>query len=110
MADTKHTQLPWKVSEVSGWPSDICDADGELLATAYPMTIGGEDAGEANAAFIVRACNAHDQLVAALKLLCDTIDAHEIESLSCDRDGEKYCDCLRSNAAAARAALTAAEA
>lgn len=28
-------------------------------------------------------------------MLCETINAHEIESLSCDRDGQEYCDCLR---------------
>lgn len=27
--------------------------------------------------------------------LVGVIEAHEIESLSCDRDGETYCDCLR---------------
>ena len=44
-----------------------------------------------------------------LELLCDTIDAHEIESHSCDRDGEIYCDCLRNNAKLARAAIRAAK-
>ncbi len=43
-----------------------------------------------------------------LELLCDTIDAHEIESHSCDRDGYIYCDCLRNNAKLARAALDTA--
>lgn len=27
--------------------------------------------------------------------LCGVVEAHEIESLSCDRDGETYCECLR---------------
>lgn len=31
-------------------------------------------------------------------MLCETIKAHDIESLSCDRDGEEYCDCLRKQA------------
>ncbi len=43
-----------------------------------------------------------------LELLCDTIDAHEIESQSCDRDSYIYCDCLRNNAKLARAAIDAA--
>lgn len=34
-----------------------------------------------------------------LHWLCETIAAHEIESLSCDRDGETYCDCLKKEAA-----------
>lgn len=47
------------------------------------------------------------ELRSKLELLCDTIDAHEIESHSCDRDGEIYCDCLRNNAKLARAAIDA---
>jgi hypothetical protein len=29
-----------------------------------------------------------------LKQLIELIEAHEITCFSCDRDGEKYCDCL----------------
>ena len=48
------------------------------------------------------------ELRSKLELLCDTIDAHEIESQSCDRDGYIYCDCLRNNAKLARDALNSA--
>jgi hypothetical protein len=61
MSDTKHTPTPWGESN---YPGDIVDSDGELLATAYSMD-DGICAG-ANAAFIVRAVNSHEQLVAAL--------------------------------------------
>ena len=33
-----------------------------------------------------------------LKQIVEVIEAHEIESLSCDRDGNEYCDCLRRSA------------
>lgn len=38
------------------------------------------------------------QLEKALRDLTDCIQAHEIESLSCDRDGETHCECLRNMA------------
>lgn len=43
-----------------------------------------------------------DALKAKLTRLVATIEAHEIESLSCDRDGEKYCECLKNAAKAAK--------
>jgi hypothetical protein len=63
-----HTKLNWKTS---GTPAhvgeefhlNIFGSDGYACARAY-----GENAGEcrANAAYIVKACNNHDELVAAL--------------------------------------------
>ena len=42
-----------------------------------------------------------------LEHLCATVEAHEIESLDCDRRGEEYCNCLRKAVAKARAHLAA---
>jgi hypothetical protein len=65
--ETKHTPTPWKVNDCrdSGWMDNaiyIAKDSGENLARVY------KDYGnvEANAAFIVRAVNAHDELVAKL--------------------------------------------
>lgn len=44
-------------------------------------------------------------LAAALKHLVEVIEAHEIESLSCDRDGNEYCDCLQNAATEAKRLL-----
>ena len=44
-------------------------------------------------------------LRAALSEIIAVIEAHEIESLSCDRDGEKYCECLRDLAQKAKLLL-----
>ena len=41
----------------------------------------------------------------AAKALTGTLAAHEIESRSCDRDGKRYCECVREQAAALEAAL-----
>lgn len=35
-----------------------------------------------------------NEIEKALKLLIETIEAHDVDSLSCDRDGNHYCDCL----------------
>ena len=43
----------------------------------------------------------------AARALVDAIQAHDIESLSCDRDGEIYCECVSRAAASLRARLDA---
>lgn len=66
-AKTKGTPLPWEVHEVE-------DA-GEVISRGFRQVGGmgintGEDVelfSKADAEFIVRACNSHDALVAALK-------------------------------------------
>jgi hypothetical protein len=35
-----------------------------------------------------------ERLIEAGELIKETINSHEIETLDCDRRGEKYCDCL----------------
>jgi hypothetical protein len=69
--DIKHTPTPWYVSIEDGMPilgangaricdTDVCDADSELQALAQ------ETQQAVDAAFIVRACNAHEDLTEAL--------------------------------------------
>lgn len=41
-----------------------------------------------------RRAAAYAALVEALTHLLGVIDAHELESLDCDRSADKYCDCL----------------
>lgn len=79
----KHTKLPWKVYELDGsigvQPLDIqrgdicCTHDpidnpkgANAFDTARPVT-----EGRANAQFIVKACNAHEELVSILKELIE---------------------------------------
>jgi hypothetical protein len=56
-----HSLLPWSISPAAAW--DIEAADGQSVGLAY----GAHAGRNADAAFIVRACNAHHELVAALK-------------------------------------------
>lgn len=74
---TEHTKTPWVVDEVrtqSGRAFRI--GSGEMLRAGKGCCIIYDDhpgnpdnERAANAAFIVRSCNAHDELVAALKPL-----------------------------------------
>jgi len=60
--NTKHTPGPWIV-RTSG---EVGTAD-EMLASVYPIEATRTEERRANAAFIVRACNSHDDLLAALE-------------------------------------------
>lgn len=48
-----------------------------------------------------------ERLKAALAQLVATLEAHEVSSLSCDRDGETYCCCVHDETSKARKALDA---
>lgn len=72
--DTKHTPTPWH-SISHSWAHTSIIADASTIALLDIEDEATEDNQEelealkvANAEFIVRACNAHDQLVAAVKL------------------------------------------
>ena len=57
----------------------------------------------------LRAANASaDVLAAEVRGLLAVIDAHDIDTLDCDRTDNKYCDCLRRQLDKARHALVAA--
>ena len=67
-----HTALPWELGRTIGGYIDIDALDGHIPWTALArvvVEVDGKrsDEGEANAAFIVRACNSHYQLVSALR-------------------------------------------
>lgn len=61
----QHTPTPWHVSPLDSSRYMVCHDDGFVIATVSPE--GNRTL--ANAAFIVRACNSHAQLVAALERL-----------------------------------------
>jgi hypothetical protein len=76
--ETKHTPGPW-FTKRQGFSTVYVEArlrDGWIqeVAACGPTEAGSEQQ-EANAEFIVRACNSHDQLVAALKAARDLIYA-----------------------------------
>lgn len=73
-AKTVHTALPWKAIE----RGNIVDANGSGVACAYRGPAGQQSEA---AALIVRACNAHDDLVKSLREVhqaCDWLMAQVI--------------------------------
>lgn len=67
-SNAQHTPTPWFLSG-SGIRIRDKSPEGNDIAWAEPNFAGGfDDVSRANAAFIVRACNAHEELVAALEL------------------------------------------
>lgn len=69
---SEHTPVPWERTILSdGVESEIVNQNGQVIATTSvdaPETIQEH---EANAEFIVRACNAHQVLLDALKVALD---------------------------------------
>lgn len=57
-----HTALPWADSKYG----EICGPDGDIVPV-YRFALSSSTTAKANAAFIVRACNSHYQLVSALQ-------------------------------------------
>lgn len=76
---TEKTPLPWCVSS----SFIICDAEAHILAnclhTGIPALDVPFDARIANAAFIVKACNCHDELITALNV-CKSYLRHSSDS------------------------------
>jgi len=93
--NAQHTPTPWHTGEGKA-ERIIYAADGFAVADATVFHGLHVESPTANAAFIVRACNAHDELVAALKGLLD--DMRDIRGI----DPEEY---KPESFAAARAAL-----
>jgi hypothetical protein len=72
-----HTPLPWRndgpqiFKRSDGWEfieyGIVSDATGEVVTTVH--TLRGNERAEADAAFIVRACNLHDELLEMCKVL-----------------------------------------
>ena len=101
--NVRHTPGPWANN---GGRIEACEP---YTSQSINVAVVGEanhqtPTDTANARLIAAA----PELLEALESLVATIAAHDIESLSCDRDGEKYCDCLRGAANNARAAIAKA--
>ena len=62
----KHTPTPWSYQHKSDAYTHIIRGPNNRFICQFHQST--DDTTKANAAFIVRACNAHDQLVEALEL------------------------------------------
>ena len=71
---TTHTALPWHTN-LRSHPSDQVFSD-DLIVADCKWTNHTPDVREANSEFIVRACNAHLELVAALEMSLDWLASY----------------------------------
>lgn len=65
--ETKHTPTPWRVVSGTLIKDELMPFDRDERDTSLIASTGGQaasDKAQANAAFIVRACNSHEQLMA----------------------------------------------
>jgi hypothetical protein len=92
---TKHTPTPWKVSGPTYYTAErgnaapyagvsIKAASGESVCTIPSSVKRGALQRDADYQFIVTACNAHDELVAALRDCVQAIES-EIDAAGDDR-------------------------
>ena len=68
MSETAHTPLPWHIFD----GHVIASKNNGTVAFAYGSM--ADTRGETNAAFIVKACNAHHDLVEAVKAQHEALD------------------------------------
>lgn len=73
-----HTALPWSARKASHGPIDIVAADGRDILTMFGG--GVDEKPQANAAYIVTACNAFPALVEAGNRLISLFD--ELQSIT----------------------------
>ena len=83
-----HTPTPWELSEkenfMGSWEIlDGDNSDNTIAMTSYRLGTTDEEKQKANAEFIVRACNSHDELVKALKEIA-SYSPHCCEDCPCD--------------------------
>lgn len=97
MSDSKHAPTPWQWIDTG----ILTDAQGDEVDTCCLYD-------EADAAFIIRAVNAHDELVAALHGLLHIADALEESHEPLSDDGANCCMACDTRMAA-RSALAKVE-
>lgn len=84
---SKHTPTPWEVTRGKViWIDSIYEATGPI-ATLIPEVEGVDDQ-DANAVFIVKACNNHDALVSALGGLLTECALAAMDGVSVPADSE----------------------
>ena len=90
--ETKHTETPWNY-KAPGFPTVFAEAlNGWVVADCGVISsISDYSTCRANAEFIVRACNSHDELLEALEALVSHVLEYERVNHLHPNPGRKYC-------------------
>ncbi len=105
MNETAHTPTPWEAQSIDetgrerGAVSIIGSNFGGLVAAALPWPTELDDGDfrrvQANAEFIVRAVNAHDDMLAALQSILANTEESAIKHTSYEWLAKDIADCAR---------------
>lgn len=91
---TQHTPTPWKAALGFNHRQKRYDIEGpdhsNETATSAIALIVAQDLSQEDTAFIVRACNAHEELVEALKASLNFIDACVEDCWDIESNGSEY--------------------
>ncbi len=90
---TEHSKLPWKLSP-QGYIIPTHKSPMAMLKLESPWREGawdGDEEAHANAAYIVKCCNAFPDLVKVLTTLCDEIGHREEHGDGADDSGCSIC-------------------
>lgn len=89
MSESKHTPGPWKLAPMAHGHSVHIEGgkDTETIASAWATK---NEQAIANAEFIVRACNAHDDMLAALIALTSNPRPSTLSRADDDEWAERY--------------------
>jgi len=104
-----HTPLPWSVDKATGNILGIVEGASRPIVCTMPVWWAGQEPGrhvsqdlqEANADFIVKACNNHKELLAALQAMTSAFDADDITRTFFT--GEQFYACKQALEAIAKA-------
>ena len=86
----RHTPTPWKVQSVEekhhgydGWNTFAVrdEKTNGCIAMVGEVDRQFDEANEANAAFIITACNSHDELLAELKLALRYLEHPDVQAI-----------------------------
>lgn len=85
MSEGKHTKLPWKIwdgenARINGFEIVAGTPVAELIAILKQSVLIPLEEQKANAVFIVKAANSHDQLMEVAKMAC----AHLARERGCE--------------------------
>ena len=86
-APPAHTPLPWKLHDGG---AAITDSEGRLISSCYQVPKRTLFEEKANAAFIVRACNSHYELLEAVEGLLRLVDILGQSQIQNQRDRLEY--------------------
>lgn len=102
--DAEQNTREWYIN-MGGMDGDDYAVIGERGRRRPVCHLEPRDYTQANARLIAAA----PDLLDVAKRLIGIIKAHDLESLSCDRDGHKFCECLGDAVFATTAAIAKAE-